>query len=229
MPTKVGIHLGRAARLVSVMELSFRWDDDVLQGSLMFETALLFTGHMIDLPGRGNPRFPQAMENVVADVIKQHAGFISERMEGSVIGVASGARGGDILFLETVRDLGLETRMVLPCEPAAFVTASVAGVPEGDWVDRFYALWNAHASNEREIVAIPAGANPYEAANRRMLDLGRSAARQQLLMVYWDGQAGDGPGGTASFIELVRAGGGAVDHIDAAFLLEAFQKNRLDG
>lgn len=195
----------------------------------MFETALLFTGHMVDLPGRRAPRFPQLMEGVVADVIKQHAGFVSERMEGSVIGISSCARGGDILFLETIRDLGLETRIVLPDEPEAFVAASVAGLSEGDWVDRFHALWSAHAPDLREIVTVPAGADPYDCANRRMLELGRSLASQQMLMAYWDGKAGDGPGGTADYVKLVQAADGAIDHIDAAHLLEAFQRARLDG
>ena len=58
--------------------------------------ALLFTGHMVDLPGRKIPRFPPE----IADAVKQElARHISNQVEGGakkdLKGFASLARGGD--------------------------------------------------------------------------------------------------------------------------------------
>ncbi len=188
----------------------------------MLDLAVIFTGHMIDLPGRDRPRFPPVMESVVADVIKMTIGELSERTEGSLVGIASGARGSDILFLEIVQDLGLETRMVLPLPPEQFIPASVAGVASGDWEDRFQALWNRHGDDEREVIAIGTGRERYVACNSRMVALGRSLAKSTVLLAYWDGASGDGTGGTQSFVDMMRTAGGEVLHLDAAELYRNF-------
>lgn len=185
--------------------------------------ALIFTGHMVDLPGRATPRFPAKLESVAADVIRLRVGALSEAHGGSLVGIASGARGGDILFLETCHDLGLDTRMVLPEPPEVFVEHSVAGVPTGDWVDRFEALWRAHPESERSIVTSPPGANIYETVNRSQHELARTLGKEVRLLAFWNGSDGDGPGGTASFVRLVKRAGGALDQIDAAELLRRFE------
>lgn len=188
-----------------------------------YQLALVFTGHMVDLPGRAVPRFPPKLESVTADVIRLRVGALSETHSGSLVGISSGARGGDILFLETCHDLGLDTRLVLPEAPEAFVEHSVAGVPASDWADRFEALWRAHAEHERLVITPGKGANPYEAANAAELDLARALGAEFRLLAFWDGSKGDGPGGTESFVKMVETAGGAVDAIDAGELLARFE------
>ena len=189
-----------------------------------YRLAVLFTGHMIDLPGRPVPRFPANLESVAADVIRLRIGALSEASGGSLVGIAQGARGGDILFLETCHDLGLDTRMLLPEPPEAFVDHSVEGVPGSDWADRFEALWRSHAESERGVLAPAKGANVYEAANTAQLGLAKSLGAEVRLLAFWDGKGGDGPGGTESFVRLVEKAGGAFDHIDAAELLKRFEE-----
>lgn len=188
-----------------------------------YRLALMFSGHMVDLPDRPQPRFPPKLESVAADVIRLRVGALSDVHAGSLVGISSGARGSDILFLETCHDLGLDTRLVLPEPPEAFVAHSVAGVPSGDWADRFEALWRAHAEDERSVVAPAKGTNPYEAANAAEFELARSLGAAVSLLAFWDGQNGDGPGGTESFVKRVETAGGAVDVIDAAELLARFE------
>lgn len=188
-----------------------------------FGLALIFTGHMVDLPDRLVPRFPPKLESVTADVIRLRVGALSEAHSGSLVGISSGARGGDILFLETCHDLGLDTRLVLPEPPEAFIANSVAGVPSSDWADRFEALWRGHAEDERLVVTPPRGANPYEAANAAELELARALGSELRLLAFWDRSKGDGPGGTESFVRLVESAGGGVDVIDAAELLARFE------
>jgi hypothetical protein len=188
-----------------------------------YRLALIFTGHMVDLPSRATPRFPSKLESVAADVIRLRVGALSEAYGGSLVGIASGARGGDILFLETCHDLGLDTRMLLPEAPEDFIEHSVAGVPSSDWVDRFEALWRAHPDSERSMVASSKDANIYETVNRSQYELARSLGAEVRLLAFWDGTGGDGPGGTESFVRLVEKSGGAFDHIDAAELLRRFE------
>ncbi len=174
----------------------------------MFHTALVFSGIAVDLPGATPARFPQRMEEIVEDVIKRWVGALSAQLEGELVGLSQAARGSEILFLEICRDLGLETRMVLPAEPQAFVAASVAGTSAGDWPDRFETLWDAHAATERETkVADPAD---------RLLRLARSLAPNLRLLAYAE---------TPVPLEaLVTAAGGKADRIDAALLLTRFRE-----
>ncbi|MEZ5775513.1 MAG: hypothetical protein R3D33_12640 [Hyphomicrobiaceae bacterium] len=188
----------------------------------MYRLAIVFTGHMIDLPGRDRPRFPARIEALAEDVIKRVVGARSAACDGDVVGIASGARGGDILFLEICRDLALDTRMVLPEPVEDFIAHSVDGVPSGEWVARFQDLWNAHGAGEREVIGAdrsrPA-VNIYDACNRRSLELAGELAKEVRLLAYWNGEGGDGAGGTQSFVDLVEAAGGEVDRIDAGELL----------
>ncbi|MEZ5925544.1 MAG: hypothetical protein R3D57_14275 [Hyphomicrobiaceae bacterium] len=192
-------------------------------GKPPYRLAVIFTGHMIDLPDRPVPRFPPKLESVAADVIRLRVGALSQLAAGSLVGITQGARGGDILFLETCHDLGLDTRMVLPEPPEAFIGHSVAGASSGDWPDRFDAVWRSHAEDERSVHVPPPGANIYEAANEAELMLARKLGAEVRLLAFWDGQGGDGPGGTESFVRNVEAAGGALDHIDAAELLRRYE------
>ncbi len=96
-------------------------------------TSLLFTGHVIDLPDRAEPRFPASLENAarmrIAKAIEPYAigaGGQSEWSETSaVLGFASGARGGDILFHEECCRRQVDTVIALPFEPDVFVETSV--------------------------------------------------------------------------------------------------------
>ena len=63
-----------------------------------YRRALVFTGHMVDLPARPHPRFPPRME---ADASREIAAAMDRGRErvaaADVIAVSSLARGGDIL------------------------------------------------------------------------------------------------------------------------------------
>ncbi|HET9279069.1 MAG TPA: tetratricopeptide repeat-containing protein, partial [Flavitalea sp.] len=62
--------------------------------------TILFTGHMIDQPGRNEPRFPLEKEQSVRAAIKAAVSTELERIKGTAVGLAGGASGGDILFHE---------------------------------------------------------------------------------------------------------------------------------
>lgn len=179
--------------------------------------ALLFTGHMVDLPDRRSPRFPPALEPFAATAIRDEVAAALDDAAGSVLAIASAARGGDILFLEACHALGLPYVVVLPSEPQTFVAKSVRGAASGNWEGRFEQVWAAAA--ERRVVPVPPGANPYDACNREMRELALARAGRQRLLALWDGGGGDGPGGTADFVRLVEEAGGGWRHLDTRPLL----------
>lgn len=65
---------------------------------------LLFTGHMIDKPGRMEPRFPASMEAAARQKIKEY--ILDEMKDDTKIfkGIAGGACGGTSFFMKFARN-----------------------------------------------------------------------------------------------------------------------------
>jgi hypothetical protein len=174
----------------------------------------VFAGHLVDRPGRPSPRFPPEWEAAVADEIR---GRLRRHEIG--IGYAAAASGGDILFLEGLLDLGAEAHVVLPYNRAQFREDSVDYIEGSSWAERHdrvlaHATEVTTASHQR----MPGGAMSYE-FGFLLLD-GMAAVRAEELetelvcLAVWDGQPGDGPGGTAASIEHWRRAGRQVDIVD---------------
>jgi len=100
----------------------------------------VFTGHMIDAPGRARARFPAGLESVVAAAIAE---AIAANDVG--FGYCSAACGADILFAERMLAKGAEVDIVLPFRREDFVGSSVAFVG-GDWTARFERVLERAAS-----------------------------------------------------------------------------------
>ncbi len=187
-----------------------------------YALALIFTGHMVDLPDRASPRFPPALEPHARVAIAANVeAAVKAHGAGSVVAIASGARGGDILFLEAAQVMGVSIRMMLPFAADAFLDTSVRGVASGDWEARFHALWDGLSGTDRAILKPPAGDDPYDYCNRQTLALGEQLADAVQLLALWDGKDTEiKPGGTASFVAMVKAVGGAFTLIDSEALLQ---------
>lgn len=178
--------------------------------------SVIFTGHMIDLPDRPMPRFPPVLEPAARAAIGGHLAAITARMPADGKGYASAARGGDILFHEEARRLGLKTVIVLPFSPATFEETSIAGVPGADWVGRFRQLWAATPEQDRIDLKFPPSSEAYALCNKRMIEL--AAARGVYhLIALWDGKGGK-TGGTADFVQNALAQGDQPDIIDPSGL-----------
>ena len=100
---------------------------------------VVFTGHMLDRPGRVQPRFPAALERQVAKSIAAELAKIDP-----CCGFACAACGGDILFLEAMIHLGKPIHVVLPCNRDEFVAACIAITGDNcanrRWEERFNAV-----------------------------------------------------------------------------------------
>lgn len=168
--------------------------------------SLLFTGHMIDTPDRREPRFPASLERAAsARIARAVTPYAPRSVSGErVLGFASGARGGDILFHEQCRTHGIDTIIVLPFAPDVFVGTSVKGAAGSDWEQRFWALWNSTPEDRREGMNLTVSDDAYGACNTRLLELARNNGNVHLVAL-WDGKGGDGPGGTADLVARVQA------------------------
>ena len=190
-----------------------------IEKAFKIPSVVVFTGHLIDRPDRKTTRFPPQLEPAVRAAIrarlrKMDAGF----------GYASAACGSDIIFLETLLELGGEAHIVLPYDKKQFIADSV-DIGAGNWSDRFErVLHHANsvivASNER----LEEGAMSFEYANLLLQGLAYIRARQLetklMPLAVWDGQVGDGPGGTAAAIDNWRNAGLDFDVIDLAQILK---------
>lgn len=174
--------------------------------------ALLFSGHMIDAPDRTTPRFPPELEPAVARAIRTE---VERRHAGPAdVAITSGACGGDLLFCEAVLSCDVPLRLYLPLDEASFLERSVR-FAKARWVERY----RAAAARSTKLVApealgpLPDGADPFERANLWMLDEARRLGTSGVVFLcLWNGEGGDGPGGTQHMMEAVRArpGGEAV-------------------
>lgn len=186
--------------------------------------VLLFAGHMVDMPGRPEPRFPPCMEGLAADAIKAALHKAIDRTAEPLVAVSSSARGGDILFLEACRQVGIENRIVIPFGPREFVRTSVEGPETGRWTERFWQQWSATPADHREVLSDASDPDgPYAACNRRIIAIAKLLGGAIHLIALWNGATGDGPGGTGYLVERVREAGGSVDRIDSKALLKRVQ------
>lgn len=187
--------------------------------------VILFTGHMIDKEDREFPRFPKERQAEVRKKISDHVKNVIETTESAenCIGIAGGACGGDIIFLEVCKELGIKTKMYLALPPHKYIVESVQFAGNA-WVDRFYALYE-DADTTKEILAdtkeLPVwlqskkGYSFWERNNLWLLYSALSLGGRNLtLFALWDGKGGDGPGGTKHMIEEVKKRGARSSIID---------------
>jgi hypothetical protein len=173
--------------------------------------VLLFTGHMIDTPEREKPRFPPGKEDVARKAILEAIETERDRPDGVAFGIAGGASGGDILFHEICAELGIPTRLLLALPKDAFIEASVAPA-KGDWTKRFDRLAAklpvrvlAESQDLPSWLAEKKDYNLWQRNNLWMLHNALAAGGDNVtLIALWNGQEGDGPGGTGDLVERAR-------------------------
>lgn len=191
---------------------------------------ILFTGHMIDAPDRKKPRFPQKNEDEVTKKIRVKMEEILVSMYGTSAlsaeqcertrAIAGGACGGDIIFHEVCRSMGVISEMYLALPPEKYVEHSVrfAG---NVWVERFYDLvrdpdipYHILADIEKLPYWLEEKEEDYSLWERNNLWLLNTALSKTTgdltLLVVWDGEKGDGPGGTGHMISEAEKKGARI-------------------
>ena len=187
---------------------------------------VLFTGHRIDAPGRPQPRFPAAGEaearRMIERAVRAEVGAAGEAPNG----IAGGASGGDILFHEVCAELGIPTSMYLALPRDEYVRASVEDAG-ADWVERFDRLYGgldpvflADATGLPGWLAEDGGYDVWQRSNLWMLHEALEQSGGDLtLIALWNGETGDGPGGTDDMVKRAKGRGARFVHLDARQLV----------
>jgi hypothetical protein len=192
------------------------------------DRVLLFTGHRIDSPNRAKPRFPADKENIAREAIRSAVAQEKELTSGSILGIAGGANGGDILFLEVCDDLGIKTEMLLALPENQFIEASVDNENKS-WLRRFHAQVERHPNtpvlgDSAELpkwLQFKRGYDIWQRNNLWLLSEALCLVPKNLTVIgLWDGEAGDGPGGTEHMVSLARDRGARFIRLDTTKLFD---------
>jgi tetratricopeptide (TPR) repeat protein len=182
--------------------------------------VFLFSGHMIDAPGREEPRFPPDKEPIAAKAIADKLDALGAGPQD--LGLCGGACGGDLLFAEACLARGLKLEVRIPFDEPTFLRKSVAFAP-GNWTDRFYQVKDNPNTKlfmmPDEFGPTPKGANPYARDNLWQLYTALSWGPDKVRFVcLWNRKGGDGPGGTEHMYETVQKYSGRVYVLDTNLL-----------
>lgn len=205
----------------------FKWTEKIPPVSDTPQRVILFTGHMIDKPDRPEPRFPANKEDVARQFIQE--ALLRERDEagGIAFGLAGGASGGDLLFHEICQELGISSRLYLALPSDQFIQASVAPAGPG-WVERFRRLYRKKFDEQSEKI-LPSSTKlriladskdlpcwlqdkpDYSIWQRNNLWMLHNAlvegGAHVTVIALWNGEEGDGPGGTADLVSKAKQRG----------------------
>ena len=176
----------------------------------------LFSGHMIDAPGRADPRFPADKETDAAKAIDEKLNELG--MGADDLAICGGASGGDALFAEAALRRNCRVWIFEQYPEADFLQASVAFAGES-WVNRYYAIKENPLTQIRiqpdELGPLPKGINPYERNNLWQLYTALAFGPDKVRFIaLWNGQGGSGPGGTQHMVETVKRHAGRVSILD---------------
>jgi hypothetical protein len=180
------------------------------------QRAIVFTGHMVDAAGRPNPRFPQEKAVLAGAAIHGALSVLANEQPEKCIAFAGGASGGDLLFHEACGVLGIQSRLQLGMQAEEFIKHSVAPA-NADWEDRFQRVVDRLRDTLKVLnpsrplppwLTVKEDYNVWGRTNVWLLEEAfASGAPEVHLLALWNGEAGDGPGGTGHLIELVRQQG----------------------
>jgi tetratricopeptide (TPR) repeat protein len=172
---------------------------DTFDQALPVPRVAAFTGHMVDVEGRVPPRFPKEKVGFVRDAIREKLNALNVRY-----GFSSAARGADILFIEELLRRGGHPDVWLPFPHYGFIKTSVG---EG-WDERFMSILKDDRVDVTVLnYSVPSqDAQPeaYASCNFHIQKAATEKAsvldEKPILICVWNGNLGDGKGGTADAV-----------------------------
>lgn len=167
------------------------------------ETAIVFSGHIVDRPGRGSRRFPgESVEGVSSALRTALEELQPVAGNPAMTGAAAGA---DLLFIESALAVRMNVTVCLPFSEPRFLETSVDSFGT-EWRSIYERLRSAPGLTLRQMPSDMAESDSaaFELCNRWMIYLALSSGAPRLRgLVVWDGKAGDGPGGASHMISLL--------------------------
>lgn len=182
--------------------------------------VFLFSGHMIDAPGRAEPRFPADKVEVATQAIAAKLDELEANEKD--LALCGGACGGDLIFAEECLKRGLRLHVRIPFEEPEFLEKSVNFAGDS-WRERFNAVTEHEKSKliimPEELGPTPKNGNPYERNNRWQLYSALIWGAEKVNFIgLWNRKPGDGRGGTMHMFETVKKRSGETHIIDTTTL-----------
>jgi hypothetical protein len=167
----------------------------------MADRAVVVSGHMVDTPDRGRPRFPPSQVPRVSAAIRSALMRWDVGAETTLI--TGAARGADIIAAEHALERSARVRVVLALPHEEFERRSVA-LPGTDWAERFRRVLD---QADVEVLEGPHDDDAFGRANARIIQVAKEIDEHPRAAVVWNGQEGDGPGGTRDFVRRLGYAG----------------------
>jgi tetratricopeptide (TPR) repeat protein len=176
--------------------------------------VVVFSGHMIDDPkvrgeGKEKPsRFPP--DKIEAAAARIRATLDEVGAGAGNLGLCGGASGGDLLFAEACLERGMRVELRLARPENEFLAESVTFAdPDHRWKRSFARVKENPATMAlimpEELGPAPRGVSVHDRCNRWILYTALSQGLSRAWFItLWNGEPGDGPGGTQNMVELVR-------------------------
>ena len=177
--------------------------------------VLLFTGHMIDAPGRAEPRFPPDKVEIAKQKIAEAVAAEQQVAGGIVYGIAGCASGGDILFHQVCEAMNIPTHIFLAVPRELYIRESVAQAGP-QWIEEFNRLVRARPvrvmCESKDLPRWLQDKPDYNIWQRNNLwnlhnALAAAGGENVTLIALWNGATGDGAGGTADMVQKAQERG----------------------
>jgi hypothetical protein len=177
--------------------------------------VLLFTGHMIDAPGRATPRFPADKVDIAKQKIAEAVAAEQQMAGGIAYGIAGGANGGDILFHQVCEAMSVPTHIYLAVPRELYIRESVAQAGP-QWIEEFNRLVRSKPVRVLcETKQLPRWLQEkpdYNIWQRNNLwnlhnALAAAGGENVTLIALWNGAPGDGAGGTDDMVQIAQERG----------------------
>lgn len=179
------------------------------------QRVLLFTGHMIDAPGRATPRFPADKVEIAKQRIAEAVAAEQQIAGGIAYGIAGCANGGDILFHQVCEAMGIPTHVYLAVPRELYIRESVAQAGP-QWIEEFNRLVRTRPvrvlCETKQLPRWLQDKPDYNIWQRNNLwnlhnALAAAGGENVTLIALWNGAPGDGAGGTDDMVEIAQERG----------------------
>ena len=192
------------------------------------KSVFLFSGHMIDMPGRKDPRFPNDKKYV--DIVTNAISSKLDELGASTgdLALCGGACGGDLLFVKECLVRGLQLEIRLPFKEPEFLIKSVTFAGD-EWGSLFFKVKNNPQTKlyvmPEELGTAPEGIDSYARNNLWQLYSALSSAPDRKpenvhLICLWNRKEGDGPGGTKDMYNQISKHSGQIHILDTNVLFQ---------
>lgn len=174
---------------------------------------MVFSGHMVDAPDRPIPRFPLDKTAIVDAEISHVLDSLGANHEDFAF--TQGAGGGDLIFAGQCQSRNVILQFLQPFPEPEFIARSVLA-SQGSWLDCYNTI---RKKMNQPVLCMPAlvseDENPFEACNLWILNTALAYGPEKVRFIcLWNGDSGDGAGGTAHMVEQVKKNDGEVVWLD---------------